>query len=69
MIDKVNDWLSRLVDNCYNVQRFAINHSVGDGTGSALGALILERIAIDYREKSKVLFIIFSLVYSKITDD
>ena len=28
------------------------NHSVGGGTGSGLGALILERLAVDYRKKS-----------------
>ena len=54
MIDKFNDRLRKLVDNCYNVQGFVINHSVGGGTGSGLGALILERIAVDYRKKSKV---------------
>ena len=54
MIDKVNDRLRKLVDNCDNVQGFVINHSVGGGTGSGLGALMLERIAVDYRKKSKV---------------
>ena len=54
MIDRVNDRLRKLVDNCDNVQGFVINHSVGGGTGSGLGALMLERIAVDYRKKSKV---------------
>ena len=54
IIDKVNDRLRKLVDNCDNVQGFVINHSVGGGTGSGLGALILERIAVDYRKKSNV---------------
>ena len=54
MIDKVNDRLRKLVDNCDNVQGFVINHAVGGGTGSGLGALMLERIAVDYRKKSKV---------------
>jgi len=56
MIDKVNDRLRKLVDNCDNVQGFVVNHSVGGGTGSGLGALILERIAVDYRKKSKLGF-------------
>ena len=56
IIDKVNDRLRKLVDNCDNVQGFVINHSVGGGTGSGLGALILERIAVDYRKKSKVTY-------------
>jgi len=59
MIDKVNDRLRKLVDNCDNVQGFVINHSVGGGTGSGLGALILERIAVDYRKKSKLGFEVY----------
>ena len=54
MIDKVNDRLRKMVDTCDNVQGFVVNHSVGGGTGSGLGALMLERIAVDYRKKSKV---------------
>ena len=38
------------VDNCDNVQGFVVNHSEG-GTRSGLGALILERMAVDYRKK------------------
>eukprot|EP01083_Nonionella_stella_P116613 346595_1 len=53
-IDKVTDRLRMLVDNCDNVQGFILNHAVGGGTGSGLGALILERIAVDYRKKSKL---------------
>ena len=35
---------------------FVIFISVGGGTGSGLGALILERLAVDYRKKSKLGF-------------
>ena len=45
MIDKVNDRLE-LVDNCDNVQGFIINHAVGGGTGSGLGALMLEELLV-----------------------
>merc|ERR1711878_157838 len=39
---------------------FARGHyTVGGGTGSGLGALILERIAVDYRKKSKIGFEIY----------
>jgi hypothetical protein len=37
MIDKVNDHLSKMVDNCDTVQGFIMKHSVGGGTGSARG--------------------------------
>merc|ERR1711972_1163511 len=42
-----------------NVQGFIVNHAVGGGTGSGLGALILERIAVDYRKKSKIGFEVY----------
>lgn len=56
MMDDVMDRIRRLVDDCDNVQGFCINHSVGGGTGSGLGMLILERLAIEYRKKSKIGF-------------
>jgi len=59
ILDQVNDRLRKLVDNSQNVQGFIMNHAVGGGTGSGLGALILERIAVDYRKKSKIGFEIY----------
>ncbi|ETO36151.1 tubulin alpha chain, partial [Reticulomyxa filosa] len=54
IIDKVNDRLRKLVDNCDNVMGFVIGHSVCGDTGSGLGALILERLAVDYIKKPKI---------------
>merc|ERR1712038_1350669 len=59
ILDQVNDRLRKLVDNSQNVQGFIIHHAVGGGTGSGLGALILERIAVDYRKKSKIGFEVY----------
>jgi tubulin alpha len=59
LMDVVNDRVRRLVDNCENVQGFIVNHSVGGGTGSGMGMLILERLAVDYRKKSKIGFEIY----------
>merc|ERR1712168_1507332 len=59
ILDQVNDRLRKLVDNSQNVQGFIIHHAVGGGTGSGLGALILERLAVDYRKKSKIGFEIY----------
>merc|ERR1712073_280883 len=59
ILDQVNDRLRKLVDNSQNVQGFIVHHAVGGGTGSGLGALILERIAVDYRKKSKIGFEIY----------
>merc|ERR1712142_550939 len=36
-----------------------VTHSVGGGTGSGLGMLILERLAVDFRKKSKLGFEIY----------
>ena len=54
MIDKINDKLRKLAEDCNKLQGFIINHSVAGGTGSGLGSLILERISSDYRKKTKV---------------
>ena len=54
MIDKVNDRLRKLDDNCDSVQGFEINHSVEGGIRSSLGTLILEGVAVDHRKKSTV---------------
>jgi len=59
MIDKVNDRMRKLVDNCDNVQGFIVNHSVGGGTGSGMGSLMLERMAVDYRKKPKLGFEVY----------
>jgi len=59
MMERVNDKVRKLADNCENVQGFIVNHSVGGGTGSGLGMLILERLAVDYRKKSKIGFEIY----------
>ena len=52
----MDDRVRILVDNCDKVQGFVVNHSIGGGTGSGLGALILERMAVDYKKKSKLGF-------------
>jgi len=59
MMDIVSDRLRKLVDNSENPQGFICTHSVGGGTGSGMGMLILERLAVDYRKKSKIGFEIY----------
>jgi len=59
LMDVVSDRLRKLVDNSENVQGFMATHSVGGGTGSGMGMLILERLAVDYRKKSKIGFEIY----------
>merc|ERR1719402_1754150 len=55
----VNDRVQKIVEACSNLQGFLMCHAVGGGTGSGLGMLILERLAVDYRKKSKIGFEIY----------
>jgi len=59
IMDTVSDRIKKMAEECDNLQGFIMNHSVGGGTGSGLGMLILERIAVDYRKKSKIGFEIY----------
>ncbi|ETO29267.1 hypothetical protein RFI_07856 [Reticulomyxa filosa] len=59
ILDKVNDQLRKLADNCDNIMGFMMTNSIAGGTGSGLGALILERLAVDYRKKIKVDCVIY----------
>eukprot|EP00493_Phyllostaurus_siculus_P024171 UN24508 len=58
-MDVVNDRIRKLAESCHALQGFKINHSVGGGTGSGLGGLILERLTADYNKVSKIGFEIF----------
>jgi len=60
ILDQENDRLRKLVDNSLNVQGFIIHRAVGGGTGSGLGALILERIAVHYGMKLKIRFEVYT---------
>jgi len=53
------DRVRRLADNCSGLQGFFVFHSFGGGTGSGLGALILERLSTDYGKKSKLEFSVY----------
>jgi tubulin alpha len=59
IMDQVTDRVTKLVEDCDNVQGFIMTHAIGGGTGSGLGMLILERLAVDYRKKSKIGFEIY----------
>merc|ERR1712117_443781 len=59
IMDIVNDRIKKLIEECENLQGFIMTHSVGGGSGSGLGMLILERLAVDFRKKSKLGFEIY----------
>ena len=53
------DRIRKLADNCTGLQGFLVFNAVGGGTGSGLGALLLERLSVDYGRKSKLSFTIY----------
>merc|ERR1711970_1248464 len=59
MLDTAVDRIRKLYEGASNVQGFIVAHSVGGGTGSGFGMLLLERLAVDYRKKSKIGFEIY----------
>ncbi|OBZ82848.1 Tubulin alpha-1C chain [Choanephora cucurbitarum] len=59
MVDRVLDRIRRLADNCSGLQGFLVFHSFGGGTGSGFGALLMERLSVDYGKKSKLEFSIY----------
>ncbi|KAG0005843.1 Tubulin alpha-2 chain [Modicella reniformis] len=59
LIDPVMDRIRKVTDNCSGLQGFILFHSFGGGTGSGLGALLLERLALDYGKKSKLQFAVY----------
>ncbi|KAF1798756.1 CBN-TBA-9 protein [Mucor lusitanicus] len=56
MVDNVLDRIRKLADNCSGLQGFLVFHSFGGGTGSGFGALLMERLSVDYGKKSKLEF-------------
>jgi len=59
LVDLALDRIRRLADGCTGLQGFLIFHSVGGGTGSGFGSLLLERLSVDYGKKSKLDFCIY----------
>ena len=59
MIEQVLDKVRRVADNCAGLQGFLVFHSFGGGTGSGFGALLMERLSVDYGKKSKLEFCVY----------
>jgi len=54
IVDMCLDRIRKLSDSCTGLQGFLVFASVGGGTGSGLGALLLERLSVDYGKKTQV---------------
>ena len=59
MVDLCLDRIRKLADKCTGLQGFLVFSAVGGGTGSGLGALLLERLSVDYGRKSKLGFTVY----------
>merc|ERR1712159_910344 len=59
IVDLCLDRVRKLADNCTGLQGFMVFHSVGGGTGSGLGSLLLKRLSVDYGKKSKLGFTVY----------
>ncbi|KAG0348499.1 Tubulin alpha-1 chain [Podila humilis] len=59
LVDRVLERVRKLADACSGLQGFLVFHSFGGGTGSGFGALLLERLSVDYGKKSKLEFAIY----------
>lgn len=59
LIDQVLDKVRHVADNCSGLQGFLVFHSFGGGTGSGFGALLMERLSVDYGKKCKLEFCVY----------
>ncbi|KAJ8478180.1 hypothetical protein OPV22_021907 [Ensete ventricosum] len=53
------DRIRKFADNCTGLQGFLVFDAVGGGTVSGLGSLLLERLSVDYGNKSKLGFTVY----------
>jgi len=66
LIDAIMDVIRKETEACDCVQGFQLVHSLGGGTGSGLGTLILSRVHEDFNEKMKCTF---SVIPSPLVSD
>jgi tubulin alpha len=59
MLDRCLDRVRRLAEQCSGLQGFLVFHSVGGGTGSGFGSLLLEKLSAEYAKKSKLDFCVY----------
>ncbi|KAG0014399.1 Tubulin alpha-3C/D chain, partial [Podila clonocystis] len=59
LIDPIMDRIHKMTDSCDGLQGFLLFHSFGGGTGSGLGALVLERLSTDFGKKIKLEFAVY----------
>lgn len=59
MIDLALDRIRKTADECTNLEGFLVFNSVGGGTGSGFGSMLLEQLSNNYSKKVKLGFHIY----------
>jgi len=59
LVETCMDKIRKLADQCNGLQGFLVFQSVGGGTGSGFGSLLLEHLSTDYGKKSKLDFCVY----------
>ncbi|RMZ84444.1 hypothetical protein DV738_g837, partial [Chaetothyriales sp. CBS 135597] len=59
LIDDVLYQIKRTAENCSGLQGFLIFRSFGGGTGSGFGALLMERLAVEFPKRSLLDFCVY----------
>ncbi|GKU99391.1 hypothetical protein SLEP1_g12249 [Rubroshorea leprosula] len=59
IVDLCLDRIRKLADNCTGLYGFLVFNAVGEGTGSGLGSLLLERLSVDSGKKLELGFTVY----------
>jgi tubulin beta len=71
LVDSVLDVVRKEAESCDCLQGFQMTHSLGGGTGSGMGTLLISKIREEYpdRKFSKISFDVFHLIICRYHDD
>mmetsp|Transcript_20879 Transcript_20879/g.38735 ORF Transcript_20879/g.38735 Transcript_20879/m.38735 type:complete len:447 (+) Transcript_20879:78-1418(+) len=59
LVDLCLDSIRKIAENCLSLQGFLFFCSVGGGTGSGLGSLLLEKLSVEFPKKAKLGFTVY----------
>eukprot|EP01098_Paradermamoeba_levis_P005697 TRINITY_DN2392_c0_g1_i2.p1 TRINITY_DN2392_c0_g1~~TRINITY_DN2392_c0_g1_i2.p1 ORF type:complete len:478 (-),score=204.33 TRINITY_DN2392_c0_g1_i2:157-1527(-) len=59
LIEPVMEQLRKMTEQCSGLQGFLLFHSLGGGTGSGFGTLLMERLSTDFGKMSKLDFCVY----------
>ncbi|XP_022016307.1 tubulin beta-2 chain [Helianthus annuus] len=59
LINSVLDVVRKKAENCDSLQGFQVCHSLGGGTGSSMGTLLISKIREEYHDRMMLTFSVF----------